>query len=1304
MVDDQIKVTHDNNGRFYRIKMDLAKEGSEIWDLTPYFKGRVGDNRFGLQVVWTYQGRLLDTTGMKPYIEGNVGNYSFDDKKDLQLAPDAATVRYTGNPSDCQSGGRATYYFPEQMFPRDGIFKGYIGLLDDRDDSSQPHISGVTVWFRVLPGIAQMGYACDVYISDLDKALQNFKVKLDQHDKDYQTQLQQVIDDARNAYESETKNAHDAAVAAVAELNRTREDNNNLADLIQSIENNIKANNIVTRPEYDKLANEIVNRLSQINTKPDYYDNYNDMVAAKPNGTQDLCVTADNEHKWLYVNGQWLDLGEFSYADIAPALKNSLYSQEHGNVLVNPDMRDGGYGWNVVSPWILNTDNNIDNSQSYGIYVQNIPANTAYEIFQDPIPVYKHKVLSAGVKVTTNNAESADIQILFRDANHDIIANAIYKESIPANMPEWRTIKLENVSIPDNAVSAAFTIAMMGKGVVNICQPIVNFDPYLLPYSIKEAREQLSYNQDNVLVNPDMKNGAYGWNVVSPWVANSDNNIDNSQSYGIYVQNIPANTAYEIFQDSIPVYKRKVLSAGVKVTTNNAESAMIQVLFRDANHDIIANAIYKESIPANMPEWRTIKLENVSIPDNAVSAAFTIAMNGKGVVNICQPMVNFDPYLLPYSTKELRDQIKPDHINILLNPDLNEGAYGWYKDPEWKVDLANSVDNSSAYGIYIQNYDGHTKEIYQATIDVRKRRNFSTGVMVSTLNAERAELQVLLRDANGKIIDSTVKTAPIPQNTQGSFQLVKIEDQSIPAEAATGSIAFCMEGNGVLVVRQPRFNFENSLLPYSTKELTQKINIVEENLNNKIQNIESHNLPYFVFDIDVNQVQDEWITTPFTYNNGSQTLSGYAKIAIQGDSSRAYPKKNYKIKIFSDSECKEKIKTKLKSSWTKLSNFNLKANWIDATQSRNLVNAHLMSNATAVTPIKNNDVAKNLIKTQNFGQMEGFPIEVWFGDNYNGLYSCNTKKMDKVFGMDSKEKGTGVISVLDNVSAPSSQLLKVPTAKLDNVAYADELHDTPDPELVTNWSKWLDFLNNSTDDDFKSNIENYIDVKASINIYLFGVMSREYDYESKSILFLTWNNGKYYYPIAYDLDSSWGQSAGGNIEGNPQDSTWGFSTTTSNKQDGKYVSNNGQNKLFERLYKLFKPEIKAQYLKLRSTVWRTDQILNAFKDYMDTIPEAILEKDHNLWHSIPDVDKNDYGQLHSVITERCNQMDNWIEQLVPPIQPTPPTQTTQTGSQPTTSKPATTRQTTEAQHAAGQTATTATTDSKSTGTTTTDGK
>lgn len=46
--------------------------------------------------------------------------------------------------------------FPEQMFFKEGIFKGFIGLLDDSDDGGHTHLTGVNIWFRVLGGVAQM--------------------------------------------------------------------------------------------------------------------------------------------------------------------------------------------------------------------------------------------------------------------------------------------------------------------------------------------------------------------------------------------------------------------------------------------------------------------------------------------------------------------------------------------------------------------------------------------------------------------------------------------------------------------------------------------------------------------------------------------------------------------------------------------------------------------------------------------------------------------------------------------------------------------------------------------------------------------------------------------------------------------------------------------------------------------------------------------------------------------------------------------------------------------------------------------
>ena len=1037
--------------------VDIAKPGPQLQNLTGMWNARVLDGFTPFVVQFKENGLPVNLTNLTAFIEGDIGEGHYDSATDdVVMTGTPKSVRYTDDGSGNTNMGIVVFRLPPQFFIQTGIFKGFIGLQSSTGIRSTSN----DVWFKVLGNSYTMGISCKYFISDFQKALDTANGKIDKALQD--------LYEKYNAKAGKSETDLGNILSAMKQIEATQQ---NLNIRLTNTKQQIDSNDVVTRSEYDKLANEIVNRLGQINTKPDYYDNYNDMLAANPNGTQNLCVTSDTQHKWLFVNGSWLDLGEFSYADIAPALKNSLYSQEHENVLVNPDMKNGAYGWNVTSPWVANSDNNIDNSQSYGIYVQNIPVNTAYEIFQDPIPVYKHKVLSAGVKVWTNNAESALIQILFRDANHNIIDNAISRKSIPANTPEWRTIKLENISIPDNAVSAAFTISMLGKGVLNICQPQVNFEPSLYPYSIKEVQEQLSYNQDNVLVNPDMKNGAYGWNVTSPWVANTDNNIDNSQSYGIYVQNILANTAYEIFQDPIPVYKHKVLSAGVKVWTNNAESALIQILFRDANHNIIDNAISRKSIPANTPEWRTIKLENISIPDNAVSAAFTISMLGKGVLNICQPQVNFEPSLYPYSIKEVQDSLT------------------------------------------------------------------------------------------------------------------------------------------------------------------------------EIQENESHKLPYFTFNTDAANVNDKWITAPFAYNDGLREIKGYAQIAIQGDSSRGYPKKNYKIKLFSDSDCKQKMKVKMKANWASLANFNLKANWIDATQSRNLVGAKLMADATAVTPFQDDKVAENLSKSQAYGQMEGFPIEVWFGTDYHGLYSCNTKKVDSSFGMDKDTKGTAVVSILDNVKSPSSQILRVPTAKLDNVAYADELHDTPDPDLATNWSAWLDFVNNSSDTDFKAKLSNYIDINSAINLYLFGVMSREYDYESKSVLYLTWDNGKSYYLVAYDLDSNWGQNVSGEIEGNPQDDKWGFSTETASHKDGSFVDNAGMNKLFERIFKLFKPEIKAQYLKLRNSVWRTDQIIKSYKDYLEEIPEALLERDQAKWPQIPSIKNNNFEQLHQIITQRCNQMDKWIDQF-----------------------------------------------------------
>lgn len=376
-------------------------------------------------------------------------------------------------------------------------------------------------------------------------------------------------------------------------------------------------------------------------------------------------------------------------------------------------------------------------------------------------------------------------------------------------------------------------------------------------------------------------------------------------------------------------------------------------------------------------------------------------------------------------------------------------------------------------------------------------------------------------------------------------------------------------------------------------------------------------------------ISDKWSdTVPVTFVDGSRTVNAYLQYAMQGDSSRFYPKKNLKVKFFSDAAGKSKLKWKPKASWTKNSKFNIKANYIDASQARNIVNGQIVKQAYAVTPIADKTVAKKLLKTQSLGQMEGFPIELYFDDGYYGLMTFNTKKDDKTFGMDSDKATDEVITS----ETPSSNLDNV-AAKIDGSVYGTEIHDSASDELNANWTKFLTFINTSSDADFKAKLSDYLDVNSIINVLLFGTWSHEWDFYNKSILFLTWNAGKSYFAIPYDLDSTWNMF-------------WNGSSIDDNLTDLSWINGgNNQNKLLHRLYDNFKPEIKAQWEKLRSGVWQTDKTLDAFKSYIDAIPESAYEKDQQKWPDIPSAKITDYSQIQQSIIERGNAMDKFINEL-----------------------------------------------------------
>lgn len=354
------EITHNNDGNFYPIAIDVAKEGAELWDLTPYFKGRVGDNNTTLQTIMYRQGQLMDTTNQVPVIKGVVGHYSFDDDGDIIMAPDAGPVTSHGKPSDCGPAGRVTFRFPEQMFPKEGIFKGFIGL--ESNDGNGQRLSGVNIWFRVLPGIVQMGRACDFYVDVLDKTIADFKEKIRQQSIDFDAALQLELQKEKDLIQQKLDAAGDAMDEDTAALKK-------LAASVGAIQAQIDAGNVVTRADFtnqinatkasiNKVSGEIAARLAQVKTQPTAYANLDAIKQKYPEGVDGILVAADTNH-WYYWNGSaWIDGGVYNSQAVDQVYldkTNEAESYANGTNLIS----NGNFTTGKPDPAIAMTDDTV---------------------------------------------------------------------------------------------------------------------------------------------------------------------------------------------------------------------------------------------------------------------------------------------------------------------------------------------------------------------------------------------------------------------------------------------------------------------------------------------------------------------------------------------------------------------------------------------------------------------------------------------------------------------------------------------------------------------------------------------------------------------------------------------------------------------------------------------------------------------------------------------------------------------------------------------------------------------------------
>lgn len=319
----------NNDANPYIVTLDIYKEGYWAYDISNYYKGRVDDNGTPFMVRWFEHGQLKNVQGLRPFIRGTVGQHTIDDQTDpdnpkVVPSPDCSQIDQTGETTDTAPGGIAIYRMVNACFTQEGMFYGEIGLKD----SSGLVLSSVDIAFKVLGGSMNMMGARKFYVSELEKALADFKSKsaelqkdfqdkMDSNEKDFNSRLDNELQNLQNHVKSYLSKYEGAVEYDIASLKH-------LSAVASSIDAELKAADVANKQEFDQLKTDIATKLADMQIEPTVVPNITELQNKYPNGAIGMFITADDNCLAYYQNGKWNKGASYSSSGLSENTKKQL--------------------------------------------------------------------------------------------------------------------------------------------------------------------------------------------------------------------------------------------------------------------------------------------------------------------------------------------------------------------------------------------------------------------------------------------------------------------------------------------------------------------------------------------------------------------------------------------------------------------------------------------------------------------------------------------------------------------------------------------------------------------------------------------------------------------------------------------------------------------------------------------------------------------------------------------------------------------------------------------------------------------
>ena len=372
----------------------------------------------------------------------------------------------------------------------------------------------------------------------------------------------------------------------------------------------------------------------------------------------------------------------------------------------------------------------------------------------------------------------------------------------------------------------------------------------------------------------------------------------------------------------------------------------------------------------------------------------------------------------------------------------------------------------------------------------------------------------------------------------------------------------------------------------------------------------------------------------YVFSNGAERFNGYATLKVQGNSTTQYPKKNFTIKLYTDSAHTEKYNVAF-NDWGEQYKFVLKADWIDISHARNIVSARLWSDVVA-SRSDYGSLPELYRKSPNNCVIDGFIIKVYANGVYQGRYSWNIPKDAWMFNMDDSLDAHCALCGEDY----NSSCFRA-TARIDGTDWSDEIHDTAPDSIIARWGVVITFVRTATDAEFIAGIDSYINLESLIDYYIFAYVDCGLDALGKNQIYLTYD-GNLWYASMYDMDSTWGLY---------WDGSKFVSAEYRMQEDYEVGVNHTSNLLFDRLESLFGSQIKSRYTALRNGVLSEAYIKEKFKEWCDVSSAELMAQDYasttggGAFTGIPQKTTNNYDQISAYVTARLAYVDTQINSL-----------------------------------------------------------